>query len=62
MLFRNLTFLRVSPAIAKTIKDVEPSLANHRLNPVGSLEMDSHGFVSPYGDGDGEERSLVQVS
>jgi recombination associated protein RdgC len=62
MLFRNLTFLRVSPAVAKTIKDVEPTLAEHKLHPVGAMELESHGFVSPYGDGDGEERALVQVS
>lgn len=62
MLFRNLTLMRVSPDVAKTIKDIEPTLDQHKLHPVGSLEMESHGFVSPYGETDGEARPLVQVS
>lgn len=60
MLFRNLTAFRVSPKVASEVLTVEERLGEHRLRPVGSMEIESRGFVSPYGKG--EEKSLVQVS
>lgn len=59
MIFRNLTLFRLSPAAAAEIKDIETALGEHRLKPVGPLEMASHGFVSPYGEG--EDKVLTQV-
>jgi recombination associated protein RdgC len=49
MFFRNLTLFRFSPAVAKTLGDLESALADHALRPCGPLESVTRGFVSPFG-------------
>lgn len=50
MLFKNLTLLRF-PANVDGLDSLETKLAEHPLKPVGALEMQSRGFVSPFGHG-----------
>lgn len=51
MFFRNLTLFRFSPTVAKTLGDLESTLADHALRPCGPLESATRGFVSPFGPG-----------
>lgn len=51
MWFRNVTLFRFSPAVAKTLKNLETDLGEKRLRACGPLELATHGFVSPYGRG-----------
>lgn len=51
MFFRNLTFFRFPSSLQ--FDDLDASLAECALKPVGALELFSRGFVSPFGrDGD----------
>lgn len=59
MIFRNLTAFRLSPAVAAEIKDIDATLSEHRLKPIGPQEISSRGFVSPYGEG--EDKAMTQV-
>jgi recombination associated protein RdgC len=53
MFFRTLTLFRLSPLVAMEMdEDLGPALAQHRLRPVGPLEMSTRGFVSPLGRGE----------
>lgn len=55
MYFRNLTLFRFSKSAAEAFGDDLPKqLKKHRLKPCGPLEMQSRGWVSPYGRGDNE--------
>lgn len=56
MWFRNLTLFRFSPSVAKTLKSLDQELAEKRLRACGPLELETQGFVSPYGR---SEESLV---
>lgn len=56
MWFRNLTLFRFSPSVAKTLKSLAQELAEKRLRACGPLELETQGFVSPYGR---SEESLV---
>ncbi len=49
MWFRNLSLFRFSEKSARSLKQLEAKLEDHRLRPVGPLELSSSGFVSPYG-------------
>jgi recombination associated protein RdgC len=59
MFFRNLTVYRVSPAVAQEVLTVDEKLSEHKLRPVGPMEMSTRGFVSPFGDAEGLAMSLV---
>lgn len=50
MIFRNLTMLR-APLSQMDFPDLDASLAECTLKPVGPLELSSRGFISPIGDG-----------
>ncbi|WP_395790975.1 recombination-associated protein RdgC [Aquimonas sp.] len=52
MFFRNLTLFRYPTSINDSFENLEEALAPHVLKPVGSLELSSRGFVSPFGRGD----------
>ncbi|MET0331367.1 MAG: recombination-associated protein RdgC [Dyella sp.] len=52
MFFRNVTLFRFSPAVANDLDRLEEALAEHRLRPVGPLEMFTKGFVPPVGRGE----------
>lgn len=52
MFFRNLTLFRFSAAVATDLDKLDEALAEHRLRPVGPLEMGTKGFVSPLGRGE----------
>jgi recombination associated protein RdgC len=49
MFFRNLTLFRFPTGIESRFDDLDISLAQHALRPCGPLEMETTGFVSPYG-------------
>jgi len=49
MFFRNLTLFRFSPAVAKSLKDLDSALAHHALRACGPLELATRGFMSPFG-------------
>jgi recombination associated protein RdgC len=49
MFFRNLTVFRFDPALKKAFDDIEGTLDEFRLKPVGPVEPMSRGFVSPFG-------------
>ncbi|MEP6938767.1 MAG: recombination-associated protein RdgC [Rudaea sp.] len=49
MWFRNLTLFRFSPSVAKALKSLDQDLAEKRLRACGPLELETQGFVSPYG-------------
>ncbi len=49
MFFRNLTLFRFPPALKKSFANIDDSLAEFALKPVGPLEQMSRGFVSPFG-------------
>lgn len=57
MYFRNLTLFRFSEEVADTLVCLEEVLPEHRLRPVGPLEMATRGFVSPLGR---NEEALTQ--
>jgi len=52
MFFRNLTLFRYPTSINGSLENLEESLASHVLKPLGSLELSTRGFVSPFGRGD----------
>lgn len=52
MFFRNLTLFRFSAKVAEQLSDIESAFASAKLKPCGSLEMASHGFISPFGRGE----------
>jgi recombination associated protein RdgC len=52
MFFRNLTLFRFSAAVATDLDKLDEALAEHRLRPVGPMEMSTKGFVSPLGRGE----------
>lgn len=52
MFFRNVTLFRFSPAVAADLERLEEALADHRLRPVGPLELFTKGFVPPVGRGE----------
>jgi recombination associated protein RdgC len=54
MLFRNLLLFRFSPQVAADLQRLDDALAEHRLRPVGPLEMFTRGFVPPVGRGEHE--------
>ena len=47
MFFRNLTLFRFPTSL--DLSRLEDLLADHPLKPVGTLELFSRGFVSPFG-------------
>ena len=49
MFFRNLTVFRFDPALKKAFDQIEETLDEFRLKPVGPVEPMSRGFVSPFG-------------
>ncbi|HEV7777810.1 MAG TPA: recombination-associated protein RdgC [Luteibacter sp.] len=49
MFFRNLTLFRFSATVSVDLERLDDALAEHRLRPVGPLEMSTRGFVSPLG-------------
>jgi recombination associated protein RdgC len=49
MFFRNLTLFRFSATVATDLERLDEALGEHRLRPVGPLEMGTRGFVSPLG-------------
>ncbi len=55
MLPRNLTLFRFPAALLPMLAHAEEHLAEHRLKPIGPLELSTRGFVSPYG---GDETQL----
>jgi recombination associated protein RdgC len=56
MWFRNLSLFRFSEKSGRALKALEGKLDDHRLRPVGPLELSTAGFVSPYG---ASEETLV---
>lgn len=52
MFFRNLTLFRFPAGIEKRFKKLDAQLAEHALRPCGPLEMQTRGWVSPYGRGE----------
>ncbi len=55
MNLRNLTAFRLPVHLARELFDagaLETTLGEYRLRPVGALELQSQGFVSPYADDD----------
>lgn len=52
MFFRNLTLFRFSKSAADSYKENRAALDDHPLKPVGPLEMQSRGWVSPFGRGE----------
>ena len=55
MFFRNLTFFRFPTAT--DFSNVDTQLPNALLKPVGPLEMNSRGFISPFGREEKEQFS-----
>ncbi len=49
MFFRNLSFFRFPLAQSKTFEQLDDTLADCRLKPVGPLDAMSRGFISPFG-------------
>lgn len=47
MFFRNLTFFRFPASL--NVDDLDTGLAECALKPVGTLELSSRGFISPFG-------------
>src|ERR1700754_4020324 len=47
--FRNLTLFRFSDPVAADLERLDEALPEHRLRPVGPMEMNTRGFVSPLG-------------
>lgn len=59
MFFQNLTVYRVAPGAAQDVLNAEERLGEHKLRPVGPMELDTRGFVSPFGDAEGLALTLV---
>lgn len=57
MFFRNLTLFRFPTSL--DFSDLESRLAGLPLKPVGALELSSRGFVSPFGQAEGEAAALT---
>lgn len=55
MFFRNLTFFRFPRSL--NLSALDAGIAECMLKPVGGLELQSRGFVSPFGRGEGEDLS-----
>ncbi len=51
MLFRNLTLFRFPLSLRDAIQSLPERLPEHMLKPLGSLELSTRGFVSPFGRG-----------
>lgn len=49
MFFRNLTLFRFSAPVADDLDRLEEALPEHRLRPVGPMEISTRGFISPLG-------------
>jgi len=52
MFFRNLTLFRFPEGIEKRFKQLDAQLGEHELRPCGPLELQTRGWVSPYGRGE----------
>lgn len=52
MFFRNLTLFRFPAGIERRFDDLNAQLAEHELRPCGPLELQTRGWVSPYGRGE----------
>lgn len=52
MFFRNLTLFRFPEGLDRRFRDFNTLLSQHELRPCGPLEMQSRGWVSPYGRGE----------
>jgi recombination associated protein RdgC len=52
MFFRNLTLFRFPASLRSEFDQIDESLDQNRLKPVGPLELSSRGFVSPFGRDD----------
>lgn len=52
MFFRNLTLFRFPEGIEQRFKKLDEQLAEHELRPCGPLELQTRGWVSPYGRGE----------
>lgn len=52
MFFRNLTCFRFPEGITARFDDLHAKLCEHALRPCGPLELQTRGWVSPYGRGD----------
>jgi len=62
MFFRNLTLFRFSATVADDLEKLDEALAEHRLRPVGPLEMSTRGFVSPLGRNEEALTHVVKAS
>jgi len=49
MFFRNLTLFRFSEPVATDLERLDEVLPEHKLRPVGPMELSTRGFVSPLG-------------
>lgn len=52
MFFRNLTLFRFPEGIDRRFQKLDEQLAEHELRPCGPLELQTRGWVSPYGRGE----------
>ena len=52
MYFRNLVLFRFPEGINQRFQKLEEQLAEHELRPCGPLELQTRGWVSPYGRGE----------
>ncbi|KAF1005435.1 MAG: Recombination-associated protein RdgC [Luteibacter sp.] len=52
MFFRNITLFRFSAAVSRDLSRLDDALPDHRLRPVGPMELSTRGFVSPLGRND----------
>lgn len=52
MFFRNLTLFRFPEGIEKRFRKLDAQLGEHALRPCGPLELQTRGWVSPYGRGE----------
>lgn len=57
-MFRSLILFRLSPTAAAAVPDLETTLAEHTLRPIGALELSTSGFVSVFND---ESKTLVHT-
>lgn len=57
-MFKNLLLFRLAPTAAQAVPDLETELNDHRLRPIGDLEMSTRGFVSVF---DEEGKTLVHT-
>jgi recombination associated protein RdgC len=59
MFFRNLTCFRFPAGIESRFADLPAKLCEHALRPCGPLELQTRGWVSPYGRGDAAMVAIV---